>query len=457
MQGNISDFSKMRELLQKQGDLKGEDMLDLFDQLVTIIQRDKTFLYDEDTGMVKTSLRDGLIDVDKAYDLFLTMYMTRLKVRTGTSTLRNLKPQELQLAWSQVLSHCTCSSRIEMYDSIPDWDGVPRIDTFMEKYFNCSAHPHFFWLYITGIVAKIQSSKNYLPYFFDFVSPSKGVGKSLLPIKLVGANRVLEISKLPGRLDDLYDSLYRGNKLIFVDDECHCITQKGGGGFNPDQWKSFVTTAQDTFSCKFQKPETHYRGFVITRTSNEVNTVFTTGERRQVVFKINLKHDECRILNLPDSFFQQMLAEAKVYFEKYGIYKLTPEDKKLMATQNEENFNIDTSEYQVIVDFIHNLQDDPDLLRRCKVEPMAMSKRGQKDLISWNSFRKWCENNKRHVIDSRIFWRQVRAMAQIQPDLLAYDDYESQIFSDDRVRLRVFELKPKRKPDDKIEDDDIGF
>ena len=254
---------------------------------------------------------------------------------------RSIRPQELKLMWKAVATYSTFNSRKEFYDAIPEWDGKGRISTFMKKYFECDTNPNFFLLLMTCLVAKFSPRNDYCPYFFDIVAKTKGIGKSLLCRRLLGGKYCGFLNFAVGRRDDFFVNAYDGNNAIVVDDECTWVSNsRATGKITTDEMKTLVSSPVDKFSRKFGQPEEHQRSFIIMRTSNDVNQVYATNERRQIVFECHLQEQECRILDLPDEFFQQMLAEAKVYYRTHhGVYQLTDSDKLEVKETNLDNYN----------------------------------------------------------------------------------------------------------------------
>jgi predicted P-loop ATPase len=246
---------------------------------------------------------------------------------------------------------------------------------------------------------------------------------------------------------------YDSNSAIVVDDECTWVSTKGNKGFgtiNNEEFKNIVTNATDMFSRKHMNPEEHARSFIIIRTSNDVNQVYSTNERRQIIFQCNLAEQECRILNLPDEFFEQMLAEAKDYYVKHGgRYQLTDDDKLEIKETNLNNYNVETKENFAIMGYIKDARANPDLW--C-VKLQASKFRGEK----WGNYQKyaeWCEENKKPSLSHRPFWRSVSALSE-------YPEYHIAVMSDKKYELadggkcRVFRIDPvsAAQPADEVPD-----
>lgn len=434
-------------------------------QLADLCKNNGLFLRDEITGLYKSCFcRRPLISAEHAYTIFATHFCDKLAIQsvsyktdknTGETKrdikYRNVKIEELKLLWKNVGLYSTFNSRKEFYDAIPEWDGEERIATFMKKYFECNTNPKFFLLLMTCIIAKMVNSRIHTPYFFDFVASAKGIGKSLLCRRLLNGKYCgfLRMSRTRG-MSDFFVDAYDGNNILVVDDECTwCGT--GGDRISYDEFKALVTSPTDKFSRKMQQPEEHDRSFIILRTSNYANQVFSTNERRQIIFECGLAEQECRILDLPDSFFEQMLAEAKDYFVKHGgIYELQPEDKLDIKEANKNNFNYETEENFTILDYVRAVRNEPDKWG-CS---LLASKFGENKWGNYKKYVEWCNQNHRRAIISRAFWRNVSALSELPENFMAVISEQKYQLSDGG-KCRVFRVDPVtvlNKPEDEMPD-----
>lgn len=397
---------------------------ELTSQLVNLCQSHTLFVRDTVTGLYKSVFaRKPLIQENQAKTIFETHFWDKLAIKTvswgadkDTDEIvkkvkyREIKPKELDLLWRNIGLYSTFNSRKEFYDAIPEWDGTPRIATFMKDYFECDTNPNFFLLLMTSIIAKFSPRNDYCPYFFDIVSKSKGIGKSFLPRRLIPRKYVGFLTMQTRNRDDFYVNAYDGNNVIVVDDECTWVG-KGAGTLNMDQFKTLVTNPQDKFSRKFQNPELHDRSFIIIRTCNDVNQVYSTNERRQIIFECHLKEQECRIKeeDLPDEFFEQMLAEAKAYYVKNGIYKLTDDDRIEVKENNLNNYNWETRENFAILGYIKAVRQDPE-----KYGAKLAARKFHNSLWGgYQEYTEWCDEHRKVCLQSRAFWRSVEALAEL--------------------------------------------
>lgn len=420
-------------------------------QLVELCREHGLFTRDIITGLFRSRFtRKPLTSEDHAQTMFFTHFIDKLYIKTqdykvdkatGKTVIdvsfKKISKDELKLLWKNVALYSTFNSRKEFYDAIPEWDGEPRIMTFMKKYFECDTNPNFFLLLMTSLVGKFAPKNDYCPYFFDIVANAKGIGKSLLCRRLLGGKYCSFLTFAVGRRDDFYVNAYDSNSAIVVDDESTWIG-KGFGTITTDEMKNIVTAPKDMFSRKHQNPEEHARSFIIIRTSNDVNQVYATNERRQIIFQCNLGEQECRILDLPDSFFEQMLAEAKDYYVKHnGRYELTDDDKLEVKETNLNNYNWETKENFAILGYIKEARGNPQLW--C-VELQAK----KFNVDKWGNYQKyteWCEENRKPALSHRPFWRAVTALAEYKENYIT-------VISDKKYELssggkcRVFRIDP---------------
>ena len=422
-------------------------------KVLDICKTNRLFERDVITGLFRSVFsKRPLISAERAEMIFDLHFCDRLAIKTTsyktdkesgeqvrTTNYRTIKPQELKLMWKAVATYSTFNSRKEFYDAIPEWDGEERISTFMKKYFECDTNPNFFLLLMTCLVAKFSPRNDYCPYFFDIVAKTKGIGKSLLCRRLLGGKYCGFLNFAVGRRDDFFVNAYDGNNAIVVDDECTWVSSaKATGKITTDEMKTLVSTPVDKFSRKFGQPEEHQRSFIIMRTSNDVNQVYATNERRQIIFECHLKEQECRILDLPDEFFQQMLAEAKVYYKKHhGVYQLTDDDKLEVKTANLNNYNWETKENFAILGYVKAVRAEPD-----KWGGQLAAQKFAKD--KWGTYQKyteWCDANRKPCLQARAFWRSVSALAELPENFITVIS-EGKYDMQGGGRARVFRIDP---------------
>lgn len=435
-------------------------------KVLDLCKENRLFERDVVTGLFRSVFsKKPLISAERAEMIFDLHFCDRLAIRTKSwktdkntgetyenLSYRTIRPQELKLMWKSVATYCTFNSRKEFYDNIPEWDGEERIGTFMKKYFNCDTNPNFFLLLMTCLVAKFSPRNDYCPYFFDIVAKSKGIGKSLLCRRLLGGKYCGFLNFAVGRRDDFFVNAYDGNNAIVVDDECTWVSNtKSTGKITTDEMKTLVSAPVDKFSRKFGQPEEHDRSFIILRTSNDVNQVYATNERRQIIFECHLPEQECRILGLPDEFFEQMLAEAKVYYRQHhGVYQLTDKDKLEVKTTNLDNYNWETKENFAILGYVKAVRAEPE-----KWGASLAAQKFAKDM--WGSYQKyieWCEEHRKLSLQSRSFWRSVEALAELPENfitVIAGTKYDMA----GGGRARVFRIDPvgKTPAEDELDED----
>lgn len=402
----------------------GEDYVDLTMQLRDFFVNNNMFGYDEATGLgycnTNGRMEKGLSmkELRQKMTLYLgdKLFVANKDHDGHVKNTTRVPVSDRDALFEEIKESVRYNSREDIYKNIPKWDGIERISTFLKTYYDCDTNPNLFWLFMTALVGMIHNPHGtYVPYWFDFVSQEKGVGKTLL-LKKLSHGWCVFMSK--GRsVDDMYVNAYSENAIIVIDDECALSDPEKGQGMSYDLWKQFVTSDRDVFSRKNQQPESHPRSFIVTRTSNKVKTGYAVNERRQIVFESKLKQDECRIVDLPDSYFEQLLAEAKVYYEQHNheIYKLTQEDKETIHIQQMLYFNTEREAYADVKEYVNAVRvklrsANPDYqsegwwVRTNKV-PSGYA-------LTWKTYRTWAmAHGGVRVYASQTFWSCIDAIA----------------------------------------------
>lgn len=394
-----------------------EDLANLRVKLLDVIKREKYFQCDVCTGNYKINCGD--IDMvctpEKAFDYFAVFFGDKCLIRTETTAsdgsgrgrTQRVSKDDLRSVFRTIGEVAQYNSREEMFKAIPKWDGIPRIDSFLKAAYDCTTNPHFFRLYLTAIVGKMHDPKNtYVPFFFDFVG-KKGVGKSLLHQFLVGEEHVIEIEPT-SRQEEVLAQIYAHNAIIAIDDEC-LVTGKGEkGSWSENKLKAFVTRNEDVFSRKFMMAEQRVRSFVLVRTSNTVKSSTDPDERRQIIFECKLPPRVCRLWDYGKENYIQLMAEAKDYYLKYGVYKLTKEDWEDVVAQQSRYFNDEESNYVVVRKFIEAK------MRAARNDPttVGLHKLGGYFVVQWIDFEEYRINDLHSPtkIQGEEFWKLMRGL-----------------------------------------------
>lgn len=391
----------------------GDDYVSLSLQLCEFIKENDLFGFDEATGLGYcniASAKGQKLTQKEMRDKMILYFGDKLfyTVRDKNGVVKKLAKLPVgdrDVIFEEAKQYVKFNSREQQYKDIPEWDGKERINTFLKDFYECDANPNLLWLLLTLLIGKLKDPEGtHAPYFFDFVG-EQGVGKTTLAIKLAcGRYTFLEAGR---SFDDAFVNVYTDNSLIALDDECSFSKN-----IDYEKWKRIVSMQKDTFSRKFQQPETHPRSFVIVRTSNLTKTSYTVDERRQIIFESKLPMDECRILDLPDEYFMQMFAEAKVYYEKYGVYKLSDADRALMKKQQADSFHTENTYYIDALNYVNWVRnkiksgvfDKP----KCWIKSVQVPSGWA---ISWQSYSAWCSDTMTKPMNSLTFWNQVAAIA----------------------------------------------
>ena len=432
MENNIATMysngsKKIDDMLKEsKGRIVGDNLVDITSKLLELSVKYNLFQRDIVTGLCKSCLSDdpkGLISPKLAKIIWLTHFKDRIRVRImsadgDTYKLKPLDKQDLEILWSNIFTFSTYNSRKEMFENIPAWDGTPRIATFMKDYFKCDTNPNFFLLMLTSIVGKMDDpEKNRCDFFFDLVGHEKGTGKTSFFKHLLGKYAV-NLS-MTSRKEDFFVNAYDSNALAIIDDECKWIDPSGksrGDKMSYNEYKNFVTQDYDKFSRKFQDPEEHARAFIICRTSNDPMTVFAPNERRQIIFKVGLPEHTCLHWQLDQNYMTQLLAEAKDYYLKNGMYQITDDDWEDIEKQNLDNFNIETDDFQTLYKFVTEVFENP------TENEKYISRINNDDgrWICWRGYNQWRKDNKEIAIESKRFNKLMVMMAKVAPKMISY-------------------------------------
>ena len=432
----------------------GEDYYSTMMKLVDYILENKIAGFDEATGtgyfkFGKESITGMTVkDLKNKLVLYFGDKLYYTQGAGEAKKLARIPVSDRNVLFDELFTRISYNSRHEIYEQLPAWDATPRINGFLKEYYDCDTNPHLFWLFMTALVGKLKEpEKCYVPYFFDWIGAA-GVGKTLLCERL--SNGWVEVLA-PGRsADDALVNVYKNNALIALDDECSFFKSVVGKGSGYEWWKQFITNANDTFSRKFQQPETHPRSFIVVRTSNEPKTSFWIDERRQIIFESKLQKDQCKILALPKEYFAQMLAEAKVYYERNGVYELTEDDKLSIQMQQAQYFSTENEYYQQAKEYVdwvcgklnagkyHTFEET-----QCWVKtPLAQFGYA----ITWMTYAKWCTQHARKPMLSGLFWNQIGAIARqtgkvikttqrLVLDGIASAEFASVVYNPDDIKL----------------------
>lgn len=404
----------------------GDDLPQLQEVLIKHITDNNLFAYDESTGIYTCNIgeyKGKILSQSQFVELMHLFFAKKLwYVQRDSMGIKNgvreVSNADRTILFKTVGPYISFNSRRLIYDNIPKWDGIERIGNFMRDFYDCDANPNFTWLLLTAIVGKLKEPEQcYVPYFFDFVG-NKGVGKTLLPQRLVGD--LYAFIQYGRSYDDIFVNLYNANAVVAIDDECTMV----GSGYNKisyDQFKQFVTAKVDRFSRKNAQPESHPRSFIVVRTSNDTKTGWALDERRQIIFESKLPRNGCKIRyeDVPDSFFQQLLAEAKVYYERHGVYRLNDADWECVEQQLADSFNCEDPVYVEILSYIEWC------ITKAKVAPLdnggCFLPKAGKYYVNWNTYTKWCESKMTKPTNSRIFWNEIKAI-EAKERLLTHDE-----------------------------------
>lgn len=430
----------------------GDSISDISEQIVNLCLGTDLFLVDIYSDKVHSILLTGnrKATPDEAKNVFLTHFKRNCYLRKKTTDVEGgtklsymeLKIDEFNIIWNNILSQAKYSERIRYMESLPEWDGVPRIKTFMKEYYNCDACPNFFLLLYTHIVGKmINPEENHCPYFFDISGESEGTGKSTLARMLIGGNDYHFAGNFANAIDgkgrsseDFINKCYANNNAIVIDDE---LAWEESKIFNNETFKAFVTYQQDTFSKKNKPEQTLARTFIIIRTSNSIRNVYTVDGRRQIIFDVNLKPQELRIKNAPKDIFKLLLCEAYAYYKKHGVYVLTPEEKEEQVAQNKKYYNFDDENMNTVQEYISEISTKRDSQYISNVtDPLGICG-------DWRNYAKFCKDNKYKALYGPIFWQKISTLSKFRERGIIYrdEDQKTLVKKVNGTRVQYFIVK----------------
>lgn len=178
-----------------EGLILGKNLLDLAINVVDYIKRSGLMSYDICTGNYTCSLRladKNLMSQVDMYNYFRLYFKDKVrywyKNEEGKTVLKPVSELDLKNIFELVTKQCTYNSRLKVYEEIPKWDGIPRINTFLKLYMDCNAKPEFFLLLMTALVGKLKEpDKCYVPFFFDMCG-NKGCLRGKTPISIKKEN-----------------------------------------------------------------------------------------------------------------------------------------------------------------------------------------------------------------------------------------------------------------------------
>lgn len=386
------------------------DENDLERQLKEYIRKTGCFFYDECTGLystVRESVNKVNIPEDEAKDEFIKMFNGHCYEKKNytdkngfpKTSQKEFSEQALARVFRVAARELVYNGRLRIYEAIPEWDKVPRIDTFLHDAYACDANPNLFRFFLNQALSMLKAPQDtYCPYWFDFVG-EQGVGKSYLCDWLFGPTLVCKIAQNRSG-DDFKYMPYKTGALIAMDDECSLTqSQNKFKRLSIEEWRQYVSNRVDTVRGAYQRESQRQRTFIVTRTSNTANITQQRNERRQVIFESSLPARECHLAptrtyreeSVADKFknnagqynvnyANQLLAEAKFYLEKDGQLELTDEDIQSQREIQDAHIDVEDSSFIEYSLFIKNvaraiIQNNNDRLLRWGVEKLAVNRR----------------------------------------------------------------------------------
>lgn len=209
---------------------------------------------------------------------------------------------------------------IKNYIESIEWDGINRLDNFMQTYYKADDTELIRTYFKKWMVALVK--RVYEPGCkFDnmlLIQGEQGKCKSTLFSWLGNINGKSYYNVAPGNVKDTQQLVYATkDKLIINFDDFDDICDKGNIG----AIKEFITIQVDKTALKFEHAKEFPRHYVLCGTTNShtfLSDDNTKDERRFWIIPIHSENSE---FNIPDEIREQLYAEA------YHIYKNEPEFK----------------------------------------------------------------------------------------------------------------------------------
>ncbi len=221
----------------------------------------------------------------------------------------------------------------EYFDSLPAWDGTPRVDTLFVKYLGCTSQPEDYVATVTRLTlcsaymrATIQPG-----YKYDqstIISGAQGIGKTSIfyyltrnigsKTKAIAAKAIAEHPYVYSDFDinniSDKDELMKLNARLFVEmDEFDKIVSKGR--VSARKIKSFISGTSDIYRAPYSTaPATHLRTWVFVGSCNSDTYLSDpTGNRRYLPIKSSCpeNNNPCGPWKLNPEEIDQIWAEVK--------------------------------------------------------------------------------------------------------------------------------------------------
>ena len=244
---------------------------------------------------------------------------TKLRLRLEQLDFKPVSKEMVRDVVELIAEHRQFDTAIHWLTTLPDWDGTPRIDSFMSQYFGAEDNPYtrsvarYMWTAMAGRVLVPGVKADMVPVLIG----GQGVGKSTAIAALVPNHKYFEEIDIDERREDTNSRKMRGCLVAELPE------LKGLKTRDMDYVKSFLTRTHESWVPKFKELKQDFaRRLIFIGTSNyEEFLDDETGNRRWLPVCVT----KCDVRGI-ERMRNQLWAEAKVLFEQEGIaYQIAEE------------------------------------------------------------------------------------------------------------------------------------
>lgn len=248
--------------------------------------------------------------------------------------------QKFQKAMQTVASDHRYDPLMEFVQHLPEWDGVPRVDTLLLDYFECIDEPYVRAVTrktMCGAIARALHHGCKFDYMLVIGGPG-GIGKSTF-FRRLGGEFFSDSLQLTDVRDKTAVEQVRGRWIIEAPELA------GRAKYDVEQFKAFLTKESDRFRPAYGRAEVELkRTSIIVGTTNSVNGYLTdlTGNRR--FWPVDLTgRGRLNAVEMTEETRLQILAEAKHLYVDLGETLYLPPELEAVA-EEKQRAHIETSD-----------------------------------------------------------------------------------------------------------------
>lgn len=257
-------------------------------------------------------------------------------------------PQKNWKTFNINLSHQRPYNPVKMRVEEVQWDGVPRAERYFIDLVGCEDSQYtreVTRVWLTGLIARIYEPGVKFE-IVPILAGGQGIGKSTTCRRLFPDYFTDELKTFGDNKDD-YQKLE--NVAIVELGE-----MKGVKKAEIADIKSFISTTHDVFRRPFERYVARVpRHCVFIGTSNPDDFLKDdTGERRFYPLKTGISTPQKHPMEVEESYFLQVLAEAKVWYDQGAPLTLSKEVIEI-SKEIQQDFKVDDPQRDSILDFLN--------------------------------------------------------------------------------------------------------